>query len=264
VCVLYWGVSIVLVFKLGRLVAAGTAFALSALTFASASQAQSNRWDGFYAGINAGVSTANDGMTISARENAIGGLATAQNLGFMPLKTAPNSGFIGGVQAGYGRIFLDGVYVGAETDFQWLNATTAVGSSPVIVGQQLSTWIQRSQTWLGTTRAKLGFTPMRYLLLYGTGGLAYGDTHLTVSMGSTNAFPPVATSQASNQTRLGFTVGAGFEATVWGPLSIKGEWLYYDLGSSSVTTSYIWGGSSATTTVLENGHVFRAGLNYRF
>lgn len=253
-----------LVFKPGRRVAAGTAFALSALAFASASQAQSNRWDGFYAGINAGVSTANDGLRVSTRESAPGGLATGQNLGFFPLKTAPNSGFIGGVQAGYGRIFLDGVYVGAETDFQWLNATTATASSPVIGGQQLSAWVQRSQTWLGTTRAKLGFTPMSYLLLYGTGGLAYGDTRLSVSMGSTNVSPPLASAQTSTQTRLGFTVGAGFEASVWGPLSIKGEWLYYDLGSSSVSNSYIFGASSATTTVLENGHVFRAGLNYRF
>ncbi|HYD07839.1 MAG TPA: outer membrane beta-barrel protein [Reyranella sp.] len=250
--------------KLGRFLAAGTAFALSAFGFVSKPQAQSNRWDGFYAGINAGVSTANDALTNSTQQNSVGGLATAQQLGFLPLKTAPNSGFIGGVQAGYGRILFDGFYVGGETDFQWLNASTTVASSPVILGQQLSTWISRSQTWLGTTRAKVGFTPMSYLLLYGTGGLAYGDSRLNVSITSANTAPPVASAQSSLQTRLGYTLGAGFEFTAWGPLSVKGEWLYYDFGQTNVTTGYVFAGSSMTTTVLENGHIFRAGLNYRF
>jgi outer membrane immunogenic protein len=250
--------------KLGRIVAAGAAFALSAFTFVFAAQAQSNRWDGFYAGINAGVSTANDALTISTSQSSPGGLASAQFLGFYPLKTAPNGGFIGGVQAGYGRVFFDGLYIGGETDIQWLNASTTVASSPVIGGQQLSTWVSRSQTWLGTTRAKIGFTPMSYLLLYGTGGLAYGDTRLNVSITSANVTPPVASTQSLVQTRLGFTVGAGLEVTAWGPLSVKGEWLYYDLGSSSVSNGYIFASSTMTTTVLENGHIFRAGLNYRF
>ncbi len=237
---------------------------LSAFFASSSPQAQSVRWDGFYAGVNAGVSTINDALTISTSESTTGGLATAQTLGFFPLRTAPNSGFIGGVQAGYGRMIFDGIYVGGETDFQWLSAQTTVASSPIVASQQAPMAVTRSQTWLGTTRARIGFTPMSYLLLYGTGGLAYGDTRLSVSVGSTNVSPPLASSSSTTQTRLGFTLGAGFEAKVWGPVSVKGEWLYYDLGSSSVGNSYIFGASTMTTTVLENGHIFRAGLNYRF
>ena len=66
------------------------------------------------------------------------------------------------------------------------------------------------------------------------------------------------------RTRLRFALGAGFEAKIWGPVSVKGEWLYYDLGSSSVGNSYIFGASTMTTAGLENGHIFRARLNYRF
>jgi outer membrane immunogenic protein len=208
--------------------------------------------------------TANDSLSISTSQSAFGGFATAQALGLFPLRSAPNSGFIGGVQGGYGRMVFDAIYVGAETDFQLLSAQNSVSSNPIAFGQQSPMSVTRSQTWLGTTRAKIGYAPMPSLLIYGTGGLAYGDSSLSVSITSSNVSPPAATSSSTTQTHLGFAVGAGLEANVWGPISVKGEWLYYDLGSTSVSNGYIGNSSTMTTTVLENGHIFRAGVNYRF
>ena len=142
--------------KLRRRVMAGASFVLAAFFVSSSPQSQSVGWDGFYAG----VSTIDDALTITTSQSTPGGLATAQTLGFFPLRTAPNSGFIGGVQAGYDRMIFDGIYARGETDFQWLSAQTTVASSPIVSSQQAPMTVTRSQTWLGTTRAKIGFTPM--------------------------------------------------------------------------------------------------------
>jgi outer membrane immunogenic protein len=226
-------------------------------------QAQTTRWTGFYAGLNAGVTSANSWVTKTAYQNAPGGLGTALALGYLPLSSAPNNGFIGGAQVGYSRMLYDFV-VGAETDFQWVSASTTVGSSPTILSQQTPMLITRSQTWLGTTRAKLGFTPMPYMLVYGTGGLAYGDTNLSVAISSRNVAPPINSVATQSMTRVGWTAGAGVEFAIADRWSIKGEWLYYDLGTSSVTNPYSFANSSLTTTVYNNGQIFRGGVNYKF
>ena len=63
----------------------------------------------------------------------------------------------------------------------------------------------------------------------------------------------------------GYTVGGGLEYALNRNWSIKGEYLYYDLGSETLTASAIVGPAE---TVFFNhdasGHIVRAGLNYRF
>ena len=234
-----------------------------AMSTSAQAQTPTTRWDGFYAGVNLGGITPNNGLRTSTYENATGGLNTAQRLGFFPLTTASNDGFLGGIQAGYNRS-IGWVVLGAETDFQIMSATTTTASSPIIGGQQLSTTVQRSQSWLGTTRVKLGFAPMNYLLLYGTGGLAYGNPSLSVSLGSNNANPPVNSFATTSNVHFGWTAGLGAELAVTDRLSVKTEYLYYDLGTNSVSNSYTFSNSNATMSVNENGSIFRAGVNFKF
>ncbi len=90
------------------------------------------------------------------------------------LSAAPNNGFIGGARAGYSRTFSEGLVLAAETDMQWVNATTTVASSPVPGGGlQAPMMITRSRNRFGATQVRLGITPTRYMLIYGTGGLNY-------------------------------------------------------------------------------------------
>ena len=65
--------------------------------------------------------------------------------------------------------------------------------------------------------------------------------------------------------RAGWTVGAGAE---WGfapNWSVKAEYLYYDLGNSTVLGTDPAFPAFATSTTFENtGHIGRVGINYRF
>ena len=69
--------------------------------------------------------------------------------------------------------------------------------------------------WFGTVRARAGFTPVDRLLLYVTGGLAYGD----VSYSAQSDFRPGGTIQypaAFSRTKVGWTAGAG-------PMGVRAE-----------------------------------------
>jgi outer membrane immunogenic protein len=98
--------------------------------------------------------------------------------------------------------------------------------------------------WFGTVRARLGYLVSDQLLLYATGGLAYGRVHVTAFATSAVLVPagvgdprlttsPLGFIAAKNN--VGWTVGAGIEGrfTYWLPpaWSWKLEYLYVDLGS---------------------------------
>jgi outer membrane immunogenic protein len=116
--------------------------------------------------------------------------------------------------------------------------------------------------WFGTARLRVGFLPTCRLLLYGTGGLAYGDVNFSADTNYVNsAFPASA-----SETKVGWTAGAGAEFALTRRWSVKVEYLYFDLGDESSTANrvplippfqvrYDW-----ETTA----HTVNVGLNFRF
>ena len=112
--------------------------------------------------------------------------------------------------------------------------------------------------WFGTVRGRVGVLATPTVLLYATGGLAYGQVNSSETVGGPL---PAAFSQSS--TNVGWTVGAGIEGAIGGNWTAKLEYLYVDLGtvSGSFTlpnTDIISHSSHITDNVL------RAGINYRF
>jgi opacity protein-like surface antigen len=74
------------------------------------------------------------------------------------------------------------------------------------------------------------------LLIYGTGGLAYGSATATteISQHATgpNGLPPSWTAAGTySETRFGWTAGVGGEWMVTAHWTAKIEYLHYDLGS---------------------------------
>ena len=66
---------------------------------------------------------------------------------------------------------------------------------------------------------------------------------------------------------IGWTVGGGLEYAFTNNLSVKAEYLYYDLGKRKVPVNLQPVGPAGGSYVsrFENtGHIVRAGLNYRF
>jgi len=124
----------------------------------------------------------------------------------------------------------------------------------------------------------LGFTITPTLLVYGTGGLAYGGVDSSVTIfqqnlpaDSTFGAPFSSIGRFSN-TRVGWTAGGGLEWLFAPNWSLKVEYLYYDLGRvnfimsplvNSVGGVLVTVGAPSASTRF-NGNIVRAGLNYHF
>jgi outer membrane immunogenic protein len=140
------------------------------------------------------------------------------------------SGFLGGVQAGYN--WQSGAMVfGLEGDIQ---ASAA--------DDTFAPW-KYSNPWFGTVRGRVGYA-FNNVLLYGTGGLAFGELR-----GETFGL-------SESHTNAGWTAGVGAEFGFAPHWTAKIEYLYVDLSDSRFTI-----------TGAQNGYAFglvRAGVNYHF
>ena len=227
-------------------------------------------WTGFYVGVNAG------GIWGGGSRST-----TLYDAGFPLLSTYyPNtlgtgaSGWLGGGQGGYN--WQSGAVVfGLETDLDWTspNETYTFISPPLTVyaaGDFVNVNASARLNWLGTTRVRAGIaaTPDSRLMFYGTGGLAYGGGN-----GYLNVFDNVDGLYwhgAPSSARVGWTIGAGAEYAFTGNVTLRGEYLYYDLGASTVVTApnqaagLIFPGVYATAKYNYDGSIFRVGLNYKF
>ncbi|MDX7950079.1 outer membrane beta-barrel protein [Lichenihabitans sp. Uapishka_5] len=221
-------------------------------------------WTGFYVGANLG----------GAFDNKSGALSPN---GFSaPLATSSSdsdSGFIGGGQAGYN--WQNGTFVyGVETDIDYINlggSGSTSTSSTNFNSATLTTRREDGDGFLGTLRGRLGYAGFDRTLLYVTGGLAYGDfgsrytgATFTNAQGLTTATYGVS---GNDDVRVGWTIGAGLEYAITPNISVKGEYLYADLGRKNYT---LIGTSAGTQGTSFNAHsdgstsIARVGLNYKF
>ncbi len=159
---------------------------------------------------------------------------------------------------------------------------------------QATTAYDASISWFGTVRGRVGALISDQVLLYGTGGLAYGRveqsgvtnvTGTALTSVGLSALTPGATAFSESKTNIGWTVGAGIEGTFayWLPAgwTWKLEYLYVDLGSLDsvgpfpgfsvptprgsffpLFTSPFAGAITTHTRFTDN--ILRVGLNYRF
>jgi outer membrane immunogenic protein len=220
----------------------------------------------------------------------------------------PNvGGVIGGGQFGYNYQIGDNIVAGIEADFQG----AAVQGQQGLVGTATTTILnfssaacfsgcpdpvtsfvedEKSIDWLGTVRARFGYLTTRTLLVYATGGLAYGGltagTSIFQTWGPSAAGPapflsPGAVGHFSG-TRAGWTLGGGLEWLFLPNWSVKVEYLHYDLGAVQFAagplltispTGAVFAGAPsashsdtaiATTSTRFYGDLVRAGVNYHF
>lgn len=145
--------------------------------------------------------------------------------------------------------------------------------SPVpITGTQYVTTGWESRKWFGTVRARVGLLATPQVLLYATGGLAYGDTELSLttqpfaSPGVNCALGAACVSGTSSGTSIGWTAGVGLEWMFARNWSVKAEYLFIDLGAISATGATVNavppGSYTASTDFRE--HIARVGVNYKF
>ena len=222
-------------------------------------------WSGFYAGVNIGYGWGNADTGFRPLPDAVSFGALA------PTTLSPDpKGVLGGGQIGYNWQAPGSRFVfGLEADIQGADIKGTATTSPIIdivgASQGPDTFLQASQklTWFGTVRARLGVTPVDRLLLYVTGGLAYGHVDYAAN---TSFSPDFGYPIAFGKTKVGWTAGAGAEWAFAQNWSAKLEYLYLDLGDQSAIANpnqanppfqvgYDW---------KTQAHIVRAGVNYKF
>ena len=219
--------------------------------------------------------------------------------------TRPNvAGFVGGGQVGYDHQFGGAFVVGIEGDIQaasvhghgaFSGLASTTFSDPASCDPEVkictdfvrsSVQNEKSVNWLGTVRGRFGYLVTPTLLVYGTGGLAYGGvtgrTSIAQQWGGNEYGPSLISPGAAGSfsgTRTGWTLGGGVEWLFLANWSVKLEYLYYDLGNVQFA-------SGPLTTILPippsfelpnaynvalpithtrfDGNTFRVGVNFHF
>jgi outer membrane immunogenic protein len=162
-----------------------------------------------------------------------------------------NARFMGGVQGGFDYEFANNWVIGAEAQYSWLTGNSGAGVLPG------GTVITGNTDQIGSATGRLGYA-FGPTLLYAKGGYAWrgNDNLLGVS---TNGVPVAFT--ANGNHRDGYTVGAGLEYMFTPNWSIKGEYQYYNFGSTTFT-----GGPAPIigSHFRDDEHTVKVGINYRF
>lgn len=223
-------------------------------------------WTGAYIGVNIGYGSGSSQDDINGASPS--GVFFAAN-GFIDrgaFSNVDNKGVLGGGQVGY-NYQLGRSLVGVEADF---DGASIAGSTGIVSSAGLLTSTEREIDFLSTIRARVGYLASPQTLLYVTGGVAFGDTKVALNVRdivSNVACAQFVCSTGSNSDlSVGYAVGGGFEYKLNEGISLKGEYLYVDLGSRSVTTVDSGAGgynANFKDRVALDANVFRVGLNYQ-
>lgn len=250
-------------------------------------------WTGFYIGANAGYSWGRSpyevagGSTIRTRtfrgfttpDPTLLTDVTTAGPAFIGTGTANLDGGVAGGQIGYN--WQSGAWVfGLETDLQWTGQRGST-SFCLTVGCPVGGFVANADYklhWFGTARARAGWLVDPRVLLYVTGGAAYGQVKADYT-GGVLGLPLLASSTST--TRLGWTVGGGIEGMLSSNWTIKAEYLYVDLGSvasgalGGATTTVSIDPQTTIATVVDTtfaaaartrvrDNIARIGINYHF
>jgi outer membrane immunogenic protein len=235
-------------------------------------------WTGFYAGIHGGYAWG--GSADAAITPGVLGLFPPSPPAFyltaptgpFGLSTEPE-GWFGGGQIGY-NWQMNQWLVGVEADisfgdisdsasgpfggsFRLNNITTVTGAAT----------LDEKVDYFGTLRLRLGLLPTERLLIFATGGVAYGHAKASLALAATSSTPPAAPiafaeGVSVSNTDWGWVLGGGFEwafADYW-TLSLLYLFVNLDTGGVYATPS----GAGVLNWHDVDLHTLRLALSYRF
>lgn len=223
-------------------------------------------WTGFYVGLGGGYGWSDPTVTFSPANNIASSVALGSTDFFAtgPI-TAPSANFntrgkFGGVDAGYNLQINHNWLVGLEADFS-ASGIKGDGSSQFLfsipafaISQPAAIDVSRKVSWFGTVRPRVGWLANDNLLIYGTGGFAYGRVSdsvnyntkdLNLALGDLSTFicgptnvPGSCFPAQSTRIVMGWTAGGGTEYRLPGTnVTIFAQYLYMHLGGSGVVNA---------------------------
>lgn len=250
-------------------------------------------WTGFYAGTHSSYSFSDSQQIRTVgNNNGAGGITNTignvQTLRRPPSLRSEQDG-LGNFGAGVGYNYQftpgSGFVVGLEADWTW----TDLKKNYLYLGPALAanggipdpSSFRQGLNWLGTAQGRIGYAFDR-VLVYGTGGFAYGDVNYNAKF--YNGALNLAYLGRHDGIETGFVYGGGIEYAIptdsflnkfnfvgnflgASAITLKAEYLRYDLGSRNVTvasTGLTPATGSYTTRFETEGSIVRAGFNYKF
>ena len=221
-------------------------------------------WSGLYLGAHAGYGWGDFGVDLSTSSGAV-----HYNDPFKhPQQSLEGGdGWVGGFQIGANKQF-GMVVVGIEADVSW-TGMEADGRFTT-KAPHFTTWdVKTELDMFGTVRGRLGVTNGP-LLMYVTGGMAWGITDTSQATNWFAPAPPDVGGRTSGRTNhIGWTAGAGVEWMFAPNWTFRTEYLYISLGEEN----YALSGTTkpnGTTPYVEtfaadlDFHVVRGAVNYKF
>ncbi len=246
-------------------------------------------WRGGYVGVNLGYGSSSSRDDINGASAQAYHLTTSPNvfdpldigiLDFGAFSNVETKGFLGGGTLGYNYQLGRSTVLGLEGDLDWAHLSGSTGfvtPASINYGLPILTSANREINWLATIRARAGYLASSRLLIYATGGAAFGGTKLSLNVRDSGTAYGAACGPAtaicsqgtSSGTSVGYALGGGLEYKISEGISLKGEYLYVDLGSRSVTTTDT--GAFAALGLPSNfkdrvhfdSNIVRLGLNYQ-
>jgi len=257
------------------------ASAVMAFAAGAADAAENTSWTGFYVGANIGYDWSTSRQKIETADpqgSLVDPSGLTQAVMFPNKLKGGRSGVAGGGQVGYNYQFNTHV-IGAEIDFSGLDSTQSKSFSASFFDASKAPFPAYfsdvrghvSVTHLGTARLRAGEN-VNGILLYATGGLAFGAVHASSTFADNNVNnpPPDVLSGSKREEKFGYTIGGGVEFPLIGAISTKVEYIFYDLGSveyDTIPNAFTAGDIPGVTQHVKyraNGNLFRVGLNYKF
>jgi outer membrane immunogenic protein len=210
---------------------------------------QAFSWTGFYIGVHGGYS-----WNSSDWNSTLSGLPFAS-------QSQDSSGALGGIHAGANQQFGNWV-LGLEADYSLIDAEGSSSVLPPNSTPDVRSIAQSKIEWLATFTSRFGYAFDRSLV-YVKGGVAGAKFKERWSLQA----GPAAFFDGGNEinTRVGWTVGAGFEYAFSNNWTASIEYDYLDFGTKEVMFVLNTGGGFPVNQSIENKlHLVKFGVHYRF
>jgi outer membrane immunogenic protein len=208
-------------------------------------------WTGFYIGVHGGAAVGDFKYPVSL---------TSGDFGLGGDFEQDASGGFGGAQIGYNWQFNQNWVVGVEADLAASSYQGKISGNLGNGGGSVNFEAGSEVEWFGTVRGRLGYA-LDNVLLYGTGGFAYGDVKSSVT-GSISGLGGI--DESVSDTEYGWTIGAGLEYGITKNITFKTEYLYVDLGSKTLLDISPADDVRLAVDADTKFHTLKAGLNYKF
>jgi outer membrane immunogenic protein len=176
----------------------------------------------------------------------------------------PTNGVVGGAHVG-AQVQLNQLVLGIEGSVDGTSVTNTAAATIPVVFKGSTVTAQYSADIQGSIRGKIGIAWDR-LLIYGTGGVAFGGFNTDFDLAAPNRLPPIFATANTSSTRVGWTAGGGIQYAATNNWWFFAEYRYTDFGTlhNSLFANELPAGAFFNGNGRLQENQVQAGFSYRF